>query len=174
MSGNPNKGLKAKRVCGWRAGDSLDSRGDLWELGQTHKRAQILGKSQLFPVSRDLQKDTVSLPFHVLKWGWREESCPSRQEGLVWVLTVTCGCSQVSALLSLSFPICKKLGVLSSSWPLFWGSILFLHLLVPLILKDSLAHKFPPKSYRNPGRRFFIVSVLSLQIYGDRSGITYL
>lgn len=35
-------------MCGWRAGDSLDSRGDRWELRQTHERAQILGKSQLF------------------------------------------------------------------------------------------------------------------------------
>lgn len=57
LSGSENKGLRARRVCGWRAGDSLYSRGDLWELGQTHKRAQILGKSQLFsPLPEILRK----------------------------------------------------------------------------------------------------------------------
>ena len=65
LSGSPNKGLRARRVCGWRAGDSLDSRGDLWELGQTHKRAQILGKSQLFPlfpeIFRKIQQACLSM-----------------------------------------------------------------------------------------------------------------
>lgn len=41
---------EAGRVCGWGAGNSLDSRDDLWELGQTHKRTRILGKSQLLPL----------------------------------------------------------------------------------------------------------------------------
>lgn len=38
---------ESREVCGWRAGDSLDSRGDRWELRQTHERAQVLGESQL-------------------------------------------------------------------------------------------------------------------------------
>lgn len=42
-----DKGLRAGRVCGWRVGNSLDSRGDRGELRQTHERAQILGKNQL-------------------------------------------------------------------------------------------------------------------------------
>ena len=50
MSALRDKGLRARRVCGRRAGDSLDSRGDLWELRQTHERAQILGKSQRLPL----------------------------------------------------------------------------------------------------------------------------
>lgn len=78
--------------------------------------------------------------FQYAEMGLRKETRPSRQKGLRWVLTVTCGLGQVSAPLSLSFPIRKKLGFLSSLWTRFWGSILFLPLLVPLILKNSLVH----------------------------------
>ena len=61
---------------------------------------QILGKSQLFPeIPRKIQQALLSVGrmiLNVLRWGVREESCPHRQEGLVWVLTVTCGLGQVS------------------------------------------------------------------------------
>lgn len=76
------------------------------------------------------------------------ERRPSGQEGLVWVPTVTRGLGQVGAPLGLSFPSRKKLGVLPSAWTLFWGLNLFLPLLAPLSLKDSLVHEFPCKSYR--------------------------
>lgn len=69
LSGSQNKGLRAGTVCGWRPGDSLDSRDDVRELGQTHKRAQILGKPAVLSVSRDPEKDTASPPLNMLKWG---------------------------------------------------------------------------------------------------------
>lgn len=37
LSALREEGLRARRVCGWRAGDSLESRGDLWGSGRHMK-----------------------------------------------------------------------------------------------------------------------------------------
>lgn len=129
---------EAGRVCGWGAGNSLDTRDDLWELGQTHKRTRILGKSQLLPlfleILRKIQqadcqcgRETI---LNMLKWGRREEA--GQTGGLVWVRTVTRGLGQVFAPFQPQFPISKRVGPFQAL-RLFWGLILFLPLLLFLL-----------------------------------------
>lgn len=134
----PRQRAEAWRVSGCGAGNSLDSRDDLRELGQTQKRAWILGKSQLLPLFLEIlrkiqqagcqcRRKTI---LNMLKWGRREEA--GQRGGLVWVKTVTHSLGQVFAPSQPQFPISKRVGPFQAL-RLFRGLILFLSLLFFLL-----------------------------------------
>lgn len=112
----PRQRAGAGTVCEWEAGNSLDSRDHLWVLGQTHERAQILGKSQLLPPFLEIQRKIQQAGcqcgrkaiLNMLKWGRREEA--GQTGGLVWVRTVTRGLGQVFAPSQPQFSISKMVG----------------------------------------------------------------
>lgn len=85
LSASQDKGLRAWRVGGRGAGNSLDSRGDPWELRQTHERAQILGKSQLLPLFPEILRKIQQPSFQcgelvsICEVGWEGGSWPGRQ-----------------------------------------------------------------------------------------------
>lgn len=84
LSASQDEGLRAGRVCGWGAGNSLDSRGDLWELRQTHERAQILGKSQLLPLFPEILRKIQQPSFQC---GDLVSMCEVGREGGSWQAT---------------------------------------------------------------------------------------